>query len=63
VNTSTKTWLMELLYREEDSIRRVTPTNALIDERITPNGGLNMLIARVNDARRLVEQGPEEPRR
>ena len=54
MNVSTKTLLMDLLDAEEKMAREKWNIG---DE------GQAMSLIRINDARRLVEQGPEEPRR
>jgi hypothetical protein len=60
MNVSTKTWLLELLDRgiEFNRTELASMATQTFDYQIKENE-----LARINDARRLVEQGPEDPRR
>ena len=59
MNPTTKTWLLDVLDKEEVKQRRWIADAALIDRAST----LANLLRRIEDARLLVEQGPEEPAR
>jgi hypothetical protein len=66
MNVSTKTWLLELLDAEEQRIRKIREIQLEDCDPTNRTGILARMgneLARINDVRLLVEQGPEEPRR
>ena len=64
MNVSTKTMLLDLLEAEERRIRQRFERSFLVEDLVSNDQRqvFHNEMARLNDARRLVEQSPEEPR-